>query len=72
MADAPGEITAIASYLATRIQSDGVDPVEATEAWRSTLRYARRTGAIEPLAELLERSEPEDDVLRKHCDTLRR
>lgn len=68
----PGEITAIASYIATRIPTEGVDTSEATEAWRSTLRYARMSGAIEPLTELIARAEPGNATLRAHCDTLKR
>lgn len=68
----PGEITAIASYIAARIPTEGVDPSEATEAWRTTLKYARGTDAIAPLTELIEQAEPGDETLRAHCDTLKR
>lgn len=66
------QITDIASYFATRIPTEGVDPTEAKEAWRQTLRYARTTGAIDPLTALVERAEPEDPTLRAHCEALRR
>jgi hypothetical protein len=66
------QITAIASYVASRIPTEGVDEAEAVEAWRTTLRYARRTGAIEPLTELMEHSHPDDPELHRHCEDLRR
>ncbi len=66
------QITDIASYFAARIPTEGVPADEAKEAWRQTLRYARTTGAIEPLTALVERAEPDDGVLRAHCDALRR
>ena len=66
------QITDIASYFAHRIPTEGVAPTEATEAWRHTLRYARRTGAIDPLTRLVERTDPEDPTLKEHCDALRR
>ncbi|MEQ1502258.1 MAG: hypothetical protein ABMB14_08500 [Myxococcota bacterium] len=65
------QITEIASYLATAIPTDGVDPAEATEAWRSSLRYARKTGAIGEVTELIEGAQPEDETLRAHCEALR-
>ena len=67
----PGEITTIASYIAARIPTEGVDPKEATEAWRSTLRYARGTDAIAPLTDLIVEAEPGDETLRAHCETLK-
>jgi hypothetical protein len=66
------QITDIASYLSTRLPTEGVAPADAKEAWRHTLRYARTTGAIEPLTALVERAEPDDATLRAHCESLRR
>lgn len=66
------QITEIASYFAERIPTEGVPAAEAKEAWRQTLRYARKTGAIEPLTALIERAEPNDEKLGAHCDALRR
>lgn len=66
------QITDIASYFATRMPTEGVAPDAAREAWRRTLRYARTTGAIEPLTALVERTDPTDPTLQEHCATLRR
>lgn len=66
------QITEIATYFAARMPTEGVSEPEAREAWRTTLRYARQTGAIEPLTELVSRTEPEDPTLQRHCEDLRR
>jgi hypothetical protein len=66
------QITAISSYFAEHIPTEGVSPEAAREAWRQTLRYARTTGAIEPLTALVERADPEDPTLKAHCEALRR
>ena len=65
------QITDIASYLSTRLPTEGVAPADAKEAWRHTLRYARTTGAIEPLTALAERlreclRERSDDTFTQH------
>ncbi len=65
------QITAIASFVATRIPTEGVEQAEAVDAWRATLRYARRTGAIEPLTQLMKSAEPDDEQLIRYCDVLR-
>lgn len=66
------QITEIATYFAARMPTEGVPADQAREAWRASLRYARQSGAIEPLTDLIERAEPEDPTLRAHCDALRR
>jgi hypothetical protein len=66
------QITVISSYFADQFRIDGVDPADATEAWRSALRYARQTGTVAELTELIERTEPEDSTLRELCASLRR
>ena len=65
------QITEIASYFAERIPTEGVAHEEAKQAWRATLRYARTTGAIEPLTELVARAEPDDARLRELCNDLK-
>lgn len=71
MADQP-QITAISSYFASQFPIEGVDPAEATDAWRHALRYARQTGTVAELTDLIERTEPDDETLREHCAALRR
>lgn len=66
------QITAIASYFASQFPIEGVEPEDATQAWRHTLRYARTTGAVAQLTELIEASEPDDATLREHCASLRK
>ncbi|MCB9683591.1 MAG: hypothetical protein H6735_00960 [Alphaproteobacteria bacterium] len=65
------QITEIATYFASRMPTEGVPEDQAREAWRSSLRYARQTGAIDPLTRLIETTEPEDTTLREHCEKLR-
>jgi hypothetical protein len=66
------QITEIASYFADHLPSDDVDPVEARDSWRRTLRHARRVGAIRWLTQLVAREAPEDRTLQAHCAALRR
>ena len=66
------QITDIAGYFASHLPTDDIDPAENKEAWRATLRRARRTGAIGWLTDLVEREAPEDETLKEHCDALRR
>lgn len=65
------QITEIASYFAERIPTEGVAHEEAKQAWRATLRYARKTGAIEPLTELVKSADPEDPRLAALCSDLK-
>jgi hypothetical protein len=65
------QITEIASYFASRMPTEGVEEPAAVDAWRATLRYARRTGAIEPLTELIGSAVPDDERLQQHCRELR-
>jgi hypothetical protein len=65
------QITEIASYFAERIPTEGVEHEEAKQAWRATLRYARATGAIDPLTELVKSADPEDARLAAHCRELK-
>ncbi len=66
------QITAIASYFAARLPNGETPEPEAREAWRHALRYARETGAIEPLTEAVRSADPTDETLGRHCDDLRR
>jgi len=65
------QITEIASYFAKQMPTEGVEPDAAVDAWRSTLRFARTTGAIEPLTELISNADPEDPRLQEHCKELK-
>lgn len=64
------QITEIASYFAERLPTEGVAHEDAKQAWRATLRYARRSGAIGSLTELITRSEPDDARLAALCREL--
>jgi hypothetical protein len=66
------QITEIASYFAERIPTEGVDHEQAKQAWRATLRYARSSGAIDPLTALVARAEPDDARLAALCRELQR
>ncbi len=65
------QITEIASYFASRMPTEGVEEPAAVDAWRATLRYARRTGAIEPLTDLISNADPSDERLQEHCRELK-
>ncbi len=65
------QITEIATCFASRLPSDEVDPVEARDAWRRTLRHARSAGVLGWLTGLVEREVPDDPVVRGHCEALR-
>ena len=65
------QITEIASYLATALPTEGSDAAEATQAWRHTLRYARQSGAIEPIAEMIAAEGQHDPKLAEYSEALR-
>ena len=65
----PG-ITDVASYLAARIPT-GATSLEARVAdWRMTLRNARLTRSVRPLADLVRRSLPGDTPAVELCESL--
>lgn len=65
------QITEIAGIFATQFPIEGVDPADATQAWRHTLRYARSTGTVEELTDLIEKADPDDPTLKEACDALK-
>jgi hypothetical protein len=64
------QITEIASYLAANLPTEGAEPTDAVQAWRSTLRYARQAGAIEPIADMLRSDAGSDATVQRYCDDL--
>lgn len=64
------DITAIASYLATRIPTGARDPEQAVQDWRLTLYNARATNTLRPLRDLVIRSAPGDERARQLCERL--
>jgi hypothetical protein len=66
------EITQIAKFIATRIPTEGVAHTEATDGWRGALRYARKTGIIDDLVDLVKGDWPEDMPLHQVLDEARR
>ena len=66
------QITAIARVLAAKVPTEGAEDADAVDAWRKCLRYARSSGAIERITELLEAEHPDDPELRILCAELRR
>ena len=67
MSNEEPQITAIASYFARRIPTDGVQHEHAVEAWRHTLRHARTNGKIGELAEMIAEEAPDDRMLQATC-----
>lgn len=47
------QITEIASFLATAVPNEGTEPENAKEAWRHSLRFARKHGAIDGIADMI-------------------
>jgi hypothetical protein len=64
------QITEIASHLAATLPTEGA-PEEAVQAWRHTLRYARRSDAIEPLTDMIRRDAGGDATTERYCEELR-
>lgn len=64
------QITEIASHLAATLPSDA-QPEEAVQAWRHTLRYARKSGAIEPLTDMIRKDARGDVTTERYCEELR-
>ncbi|MEZ4318702.1 MAG: hypothetical protein R3F61_14405 [Myxococcota bacterium] len=64
------QITEIASYLAATLPTEGAHQEESVQAWRSTLRYARKAGAIEPITQMLRSEAGENPTLARYCDEL--
>jgi len=64
------QITEIASYLAAALPTEGAAKEESVQAWRKTLRYARKAGAIEPIADMLRADTGHDVRVAQYCDEL--
>jgi hypothetical protein len=65
------QITEIASYLAAALPTEGTEPEQAVQAWRHTLRYARQSGVIEPLTEMIREDADGDERIARYCEELR-
>ncbi|MBW1877019.1 MAG: hypothetical protein JRI25_15930 [Deltaproteobacteria bacterium] len=66
------EITQIAKFIATRIPTEGVAHPEVVDGWRGALRYARKTGIIDDLVDLVKTDWPEDQSLHQVLDEAKR
>jgi hypothetical protein len=66
------QITEIASYLAAALPTEGAEPEEAKQAWRHSLRYARKSGAIDRIAGMLRNDPRTDEQIRQYADELTR
>lgn len=65
------QITEIASYLAAALPTAGTETEDAKQAWRQTLRYARRSGVIQPLTDMIREDAPNDERIARYCEELR-
>lgn len=63
------QITEIASYFASTLPTEAPQE-ESVQAWRHTLRYARRSNVIEPITEMIRRDAHGDPVAERYCDEL--
>ncbi len=64
------QITEIASHLAATLPSEG-ERDDTVQAWRHTLRYARKSGAIEPVTDMIRNDSKGDTTTARYCDELR-
>ncbi len=64
------QITEIASYLAATLPNEGAPKEEAVQAWRKTLRYARKAGAIDGITTMLRSDSEGDTQIERYCDEL--
>ncbi|MCA9567662.1 MAG: hypothetical protein KC656_07460 [Myxococcales bacterium] len=64
------QITEIASHLAATLPTEGAEHAESVQAWRHTLRYARQSDAIEPIAQMIRRDAQGDPLTERYCDEL--
>lgn len=62
------EITQIAKFLATRVRNPQVSFEATVEAWRSGLRYARKSGLIREVVADLKAEAPDDPSLHAVLD----
>jgi hypothetical protein len=65
------QITQIASHMAPQLTDEGADPQVTREEWRHALHLATAEGDVDWLLEFLEGQDPEDEVLKAHCQELR-
>jgi len=65
------QITEIAHHLAATLPSPSEGTLEETvQAWRHTLRHARRADTIEPITEMIRRDAGGNVVTEHYCDRL--
>ncbi len=65
------QITEIASYFATVLPSEA-DREQTVQAWRHTLRYARKSNTIEPLTAMIREDGAGDATIARYCEELTR
>lgn len=66
------QVTQIASYFASRVETPGVPAEHAAEAWREALYLARDMDAIGPFAEQIANMAPDDAHFQDLCEEIKR
>jgi hypothetical protein len=71
MANPEGQITQIAGQLASAMPTKGVSEVDAKQAIRNTLHYAKDVGILDQLSSTIEAEAGGDPVVAALCKELR-
>jgi len=72
MASDTPQVTMIASYFASKLETPGVPEEHAADAWREALYLAREMDAIDTFAESIATMAPEDEKLQSLCEDVQR
>jgi hypothetical protein len=72
MAKDQPQVTMIASYFASKVETPGVPEEHAAEAWREALYMARDMDAIDTFAESIATMAPDDQKFQKLCEDIQR
>ncbi len=66
------QVTMIASYFASKVETPGVPEEHAADAWREALYLAREMEAIDTFAESIATMAPADEKFQELCKDITR
>ena len=72
MAKDQPQVTMIASYFASKVETPGVPTEHAAGAWREALYLAREMDVIDTFAESIATMAPEDEKFQALCEDVAR
>jgi len=70
MAKQQPQVTMIASYFASKVETPGVPKEHAADAWREALYLAREMEAIDTFAESIATMAPDDEKFQALCEDI--